>query len=64
MYVDEQTALRGELETAGRLGADDSGSARVVVLMCHAHRDEVAEYLSAQGYAAANDLATLADLRS
>jgi cyanophycin synthetase len=64
VYVDEQTALRGELETAGRLGADDSGSARVVVLMCHAHREEAAKYLAAQGFAAANDLTGLADLRA
>jgi cyanophycin synthetase len=64
VYIDEATALRGELETAGRLGADDSGAARVVVLMCHAHRDEVAEYLAAQGFAAANDLTGLADLRA
>ena len=63
IYIDEATALRGELETAGRLSADDSGAARVVVLMCHAHREEVAEYLAGQGFLAANDLAALADLR-
>jgi cyanophycin synthetase len=63
VYIDEATALRGELEAAGRMGADESGATRVVVLMCHAHREEVAEYLAAQGFAPANDLATLADLR-
>ena len=63
VYIDEATALRGELETAGRLGADESGAARVVVLMCHAHREQVAEYLAAQDFKPANDLATLADLR-
>jgi cyanophycin synthetase len=64
VYIDEATALRGELETAGRLGADDSGAPRVVVLMCHAHREEVADYLEKVGFTAANDVAALADFRS
>jgi len=63
VYIDEAAALRGELETRGRLGADESGAPRVVVLMCHAHREEVADYLVQQGFAPANDVAALADFR-
>ena len=59
VYIDEATALRGELETPGRLGADESGAPHVVVLMCHAHREEVAAYLTEQGFTAANDLMRL-----
>lgn len=64
VYIDEATALRGELETAGRLGADQSGSPRVVILMCHAHREEVADYLAKAGFEPANDIAMLADYRA
>jgi len=64
VYIDEATALRGELETPGRLGADESGGPRVVVLMCHAHREEVAHYLKTAGFEPANDVARLADFRA
>jgi cyanophycin synthetase len=64
VYIDERTALRGELETPGRMGADDGGTPRVVVLMCHAHREEVAEYLAKAGFEPANDIARLADFRA
>jgi len=64
VYIDEATALRGELETPGRLGADESGAPRVVVLMCHAHRDEVADYLAKAAFEPANDVAKLADFRA
>jgi len=64
VYIDEATALRGELETPGRLGADESGAPRVVVLMCHAHREEVADYLATAGFEPANDIARLADFRA
>jgi cyanophycin synthetase len=63
VYIDEATALRGELETPGRLGADESGTPRVVVLMCHAHREEVADYLARAGFKPANEVADLADFR-
>jgi hypothetical protein len=63
VYIDEATALRGELETPGRLGADFDGAWRVVVLMCHAHREEVAAYLERAGFLPANDVADLADFR-
>jgi cyanophycin synthetase len=64
LYIDEAAALRGELETVGRLGADESGPPRVVVLMCHAHREEVAEYLAKAGFEPANDVAALSDFRA
>ena len=63
VYVDEATALKGELSTPGRMAADTSGVPRVVLLMCHAHREEVAAYLAAERFSAANDLAELADFR-
>jgi hypothetical protein len=31
--------------------------------MCHAHREQVAEYLAAERFAPANDLSALADFR-
>ena len=49
-YIDEVTALVGELATEGRLAADTSGAPRVAVLMCHAHREEVARALSEAGF--------------
>jgi cyanophycin synthetase len=64
VYIDEATALRGELETPGRLGADENGPPRVVVLMCHAHREEVADYLATAGFKPANEAADLADFRA
>jgi cyanophycin synthetase len=63
VYDDEVSALHGELETPGRLGVDESGMPRVVVLMCHAHREEVASYLDVEGFTPANDVAALSDLR-
>ncbi|MEA2677111.1 MAG: cyanophycin synthetase [Chloroflexota bacterium] len=63
VYIDEATALRGELETPGRMAADDTGAPRVVILMCHAHREEVADYLAKAGFVSANDVAALADFR-
>ena len=64
VYIDEATALRGELETPGRLGADESGAPHVVVLMCHAHREEVADYLAKVGFTPANNIADLAGFRA
>lgn len=64
VYIDEATALRGELENNGRLGADESGPPRVVILMCHAHREEVADYLASAGFEPANDVAGLAGFRA
>jgi cyanophycin synthetase len=64
VYIDEATALREELTTPGRLAADESDSARVLVLMCHAHREEVAAYLAEAGFTAANEIAALADFRA
>ncbi|MDL2334851.1 MAG: Mur ligase family protein [Chloroflexota bacterium] len=64
VYIDEATALRDELETPGRFAADQSDEPRVVVLMCHAHREEVADYLDKVGFMPANDVAALADFRS
>ncbi len=64
VYIDEATALRGELQTAGRFAADQSGEPRVLVLMCHAHREEVADYLQAAGFEPANELASLADFQA
>jgi cyanophycin synthetase len=63
VYIDEATALRGELETEGRAAADQSGARRVLVLMCHAHREEVADYLAKVGFTPANDVADLTDFR-
>jgi cyanophycin synthetase len=63
VYIDEATALRGELETGGRKAADQSGAPRVLVLMCHAHREEVADYLAKGGFVPANDIAALSDFR-
>ena len=58
-YVDEVTALTGELSTAGRMAADTSGIPRVTVLMCHAHRSEVAQALAGAGFIPVDDLAEL-----
>ncbi|MEP7360361.1 MAG: Mur ligase family protein [Chloroflexota bacterium] len=64
VYIDEATALRGEIETAGRLAADEGGEPHVLVLMCHAHREEVAGYLEKVGFVPANDFSALADFRA
>ncbi len=62
-YIDEQTALHGELTTPGRLAADESGALRVAVLMCHAHREEVAEVLDRAGFKPVRGLAELSAFR-
>jgi hypothetical protein len=64
VYIDEATALRGELETPGRLAAETNGPPRVVVLMCHAHREEVADYLASAGFEPANNIDRLTDFRA
>lgn len=63
VYIDEQTALQRELTTVGRLAADDGGAQHVLVLMCHAHREEVAAVLAQEGFVSANDVTALADFR-
>jgi cyanophycin synthetase len=63
-YIDEQTALRGELSTAGRLAADESDTPRVTILMCHAHREEVADFLAEAGFEPVRDLSEVASFRS
>ena len=63
-YIDEQTALEGELTTAGRLAADEGDTPRVTILMCHAHREEVAAYLDRAGFKPVRDLAEVASFRT
>ena len=41
VYELELDGLVGELTTPGRLAATDDGTPRVVMLMCHAERDEI-----------------------
>ena len=50
VYEKEPHAVRGELETPGRFAAADDGTPRLVLLMCHSHRDEVEEYLARSGF--------------
>lgn len=64
VYIDEQTALRQELTTPGRMAADTTGTPRVILLMCHAHREEVAAYLASEGFVATDDVAELTDFRN
>jgi cyanophycin synthetase len=63
-YIDEVTALTGELTTDGRLAADTFGPPRVAVLMCHAHREEVAQALAEQGFKPVDSVEELAPFRA
>jgi cyanophycin synthetase len=64
VYLDEVEAIRGELTTEGRLAATDDGTPRVVILMCHMLRDEVAAYIASAGGVMVADPSEIADLRT
>lgn len=63
VYEDETAAMRGELTTPGRLAANDDGTPRMVLLMCHEQRDEVEAYLKANGFRPMRDVSELDTLR-
>jgi cyanophycin synthetase len=50
VYEDEVGAVRGELTAADRVAATDNGTPRLLLLMCHAQRDEVADLLAGLGF--------------
>jgi cyanophycin synthetase len=54
LYQQEPDALHGELTTEGRLAANDEAP-RVVLLMCHANRDQVRDVLHGLGAAVIDD---------
>jgi cyanophycin synthetase len=59
VYENEPAAISGELTTPGRLAATDDGTLRLLVLMCHAQRDEVEAFLGESGFARLIDPAEL-----
>jgi len=63
VYENEPDAVRGELETPGRLAASDDGTPRVVLLMCHSQREEVEAYLAESGFHAVSGMSELAQFR-
>lgn len=64
VYENEPAALRGELTTPGRLAATDDGTPRLLLLLCHAQRDEVEAILDKSGARRVADPADLADFGS
>jgi cyanophycin synthetase len=63
VYELELQGLIGELTTPGRMAATDDGTPRVVMLMCHAERVEVGEYLRREGFVEVEDPAELGAFR-
>jgi hypothetical protein len=62
VYESEPDAIRGELETPGRLAATDDGEPRIVLLMCHHQRDEVEAYLARARFTPVDDRSLLRNL--
>jgi cyanophycin synthetase len=62
VYESEPQAIRGELETPGRLAATDDGEPRIVLLMCHHQRDEVEAYLARARFTPVDDRSLLRNL--
>jgi cyanophycin synthetase len=60
VYELELDGLVGELTTPGRLAATEDGTPRVALLMCHAERVEVANWLLSQGF---EEMRTFGDLK-
>jgi cyanophycin synthetase len=63
VYEDEPGSLHGELTTAGRLAANDDGSLRLVLIMCHADRPGAERVLHKLGAQPIEDPAEIASLR-
>jgi cyanophycin synthetase len=63
VYEDEPLAVRGELTTAGRLAADDDGTPRLLLAMCHADRQAVERQLASLGFTPLADPTELDALR-
>jgi cyanophycin synthetase len=63
VYIDEPTAVRGELSEDGRLAALDDGTPRIVLLMCHVDRLGVEKVLAELGFAPLSDPSELKELR-
>jgi cyanophycin synthetase len=63
VYIDEPTALRGELTTPGRMAATDDGSIRWLVMMTHEDRAGVAAVLAELGAHPVTDPAQLDGVR-
>lgn len=61
VYEDEPSAIRAELTTAGRLAADDDGTTRLVLLLCHADRKGVDSALRELGFEPISNPASLLD---
>jgi cyanophycin synthetase len=58
VYVDEVSAVHGELTTTGRLAADEDG-AHWLLLMCHEARDPVTAELQTLGARPVSDVAEI-----
>ena len=63
IYDDEHVALQGELTTPGRLAAREDG-ARVLIVMTHRLREEIAGYLAAAGAVPVADASQLEPFRA
>jgi cyanophycin synthetase len=62
VYVDEPSAVEGELTNQGRLAATDDGTARLLLAMCHADRPKVEQVLAELGFVPVTDPAELEEL--
>jgi cyanophycin synthetase len=63
IYEDELDAIRGELTTPGRLAARDDDTPRVLFVMTHRLRGEIAEFLAGAGFVSITDPADLEGFR-
>lgn len=58
-YESELAAVRGELSDPERLAGKTDNAPRVILLMCHVRRGEIAEYLAGQGFEPLESIAGL-----
>jgi cyanophycin synthetase len=64
VYDDEEAAIRGEMTDPERMAGTEDGTVRVVILMAHQLRDEVAAFLSSIGAVPLVESAQVAELRA
>jgi cyanophycin synthetase len=64
VYEDEYEAIKGELTADGRMAGTLDGTVRIVILMAHQLRDEVAAFLKSIGADPIVDASHVAELRA